>query len=184
MYIATADIETYLGKTLSTTEEAKYNALIVYTKAFLDSLIGDLSSSDKTFYIEYEEAYVKAWVVEFEVPTVNVTELKEINSDTYTWTLRVVWPYANRLQITDIEDYTFDDDYPQFEVVVTSGYSTIPEDLKYAQLLMVMMEASKSSWRNIKSYTLWPRSFSYADDQEEMANTIRTILSPYMLTIM
>lgn len=166
--------------TLDSATSTKVSMLIDVQQSMLDELIWDLSYSQKSEDVRICDINGNG-VIQFS--NLNIVSIDEINWQSYTWVLNtdysIQYPKNSCVQFRNIGSYLSWLMFPYFNVKYTSWYSTIPKEIQYLQYLLVENELNKSWWKEVKSYSLWPRSVTFAD--ETNANTAQTILNNYYI---
>jgi len=159
--------------------DSRLVSLIDYTKGILDDNIWDLTSQDWTETItrcDIQEYYYLL------LKHINITALKSINWVTYSWVLntdyRILDPQWRKLWINDLWNYVPTDTH--FNIIYTAWFTTIPEKIKTAQLMLIESEFNKDGWKTIWSYTLWPRMVKYVTPEwEQLLKTVDGIINSY-----
>lgn len=168
--------------TLDSATSNKVALLIDSTQDTLDSIIGDLSYSQKSEDIRICDIYNNT----VQLTNLNVESIDEINGQSYTGVLGVDYqiqpPKNSRVLFKTFAQYLSWLQFNYFTIKYTSGYQTIPDDIKYLQYLLVNGELNKEWNKEVKSYSLWPRSVTFADtDSFNMASkTISKYSIPYV----
>lgn len=166
--------------TLDSATSTRVSSLIDVTKEILDDVIGDL-----TYWLKTEDIRVcditEEWVIQFS--NLYIESINEVNGLSYTWVLNTDYqiqpPKDSCVCFLNISTYLSSLRFAYFPIDYISWCSTIPEDIKYLQYLMVEWELNKSWWKEVKSYSLWPRSVTFADD--EKANSAQKIINNYYI---
>lgn len=179
-YASLADIQAKLWiETLDTFTTTRLNFFLTKTTAIINSLLWTLESSDKIEQIKLCDIK-DCW---FYLSQRNVTAIKKINWITYTW---VKWTdyqivLGRKIIIYDIANYLANLNFLYFDIEYTSWYTTIPEDIKYLQCIMVDWEFNSEWWAKLKSYSLWPRSVTFMTKNEEDFDFFKSIMWNYNL---
>jgi len=165
--------------TLDSATSTRVSMLIDSTQVILDNLIWDLSYWQKSEDIRICDMY--NWKIQFS--NLGIVSIDEINWLSYTGILntdyQIQLPHNSCVQFKNISDYLWWLLFSYFNVKYTSWYSTIPDDIKYLQYLMVEWELEKQWGKEVKSYNLWPRSVTFSDD--ENYNSAQKIISNYYI---
>ena len=180
MYITISDYQTYIWRTLSVTETATITALIAQTKYMIDRITWPLDQDDRDFDIDFSYAYMKSGIVEIEFKTNNITIVKKVNWLSYTWGYKIIWKRSQIVQFFDINQVlnSWNEWYTSFKVNVTCWYSTIPDDIKLANMIMVQTLANPQRiW--VKNETTWPHKIEYTDQNMQFPDVVSSILSRY-----
>ena len=184
-YITVNEYMQYAGITsLDTTTSSRVSILLDSTKAEMDNLIWDLTLNQKTEQIRYCDVVCNRWYYDTIVCwNIEIKSLDEINNTSYTWVLnidyQIIKPLKSRIVIKDLVIYINGLVFDYFDITYTSWYSVIPNDIKYLQYLLVSGELAKQSGKEIKSYTLWPRQFTFSDTNS--LDTAKKTISNYSL---
>lgn len=176
------DISDYLQyawlTTLDSATSTKVSLLIDITKEMLDDIVWDLTYWQKSEDIRVCDI-TQTWCIGFS--NLNIASIDEINWQSFTGVLNTDYqiqpPHNTFVQFRNIWTYLSWLMFSYFNVKYTSWYSTIPGDIKYLQYLMVEWELNKEWWKEVKSYSLWPRSVTFADETSE--NTAKKIIGNY-----
>ena len=171
--------------TLDTVTSNKVAILMDSVKSVLDNTIWDLSLNQKEEQINYCDIREDvSWCALIECNNVEIKSLDEINWTSYTWVLnndyQIVKPKKSRLIVWDLSTYLNGLNFRYFNIKYTSWYSVIPNDVKYLQYLLTAWEMAKQWWQEVKSYTLWPRSFTFKD--QSSYDIWKNIISNYYIT--
>lgn len=184
-YISIQEYMDFAGiTTLDAITSTKISAILDSTKSIIDNVIGDVSLSQKTQQIKYCDIARMYWFYDtIACQNIEIQSLDEINWKSYTWVLntdyQITPPLKSRIVIRNIASYINGLIFDWFEIKYTSGFSTIPNDIKYLQYLMASWEIAKQNWQEVKSYTLWPRKVEFKD--EVALNKSMAIISNYSL---
>lgn len=176
MFINLMELKNYLWIT-DNTKDGRLNQILVQSRGVIQSSLGDFSEADRTFTFEYCDAQN----LELSFNTINITSIISIDWVAFTSDYKILWALKNRIYIKDLLDYLDWERY--FDVVVKSWYSydDTPQALKVLQLQICSLFYAEKSWRLVKTYSLWPRSFTFADssDTENTVMSINTLLNQY-----
>ncbi len=184
-YVDLDEVKTYLWIELANTEfDSRLNLLIKSTWALLNFLIWDLKEWPHTDQL----TICKINWCEIDVKHYNVTVLLSISWESYTGVInedyRILWP--NTLWIKDIYDYEISQD-KYFDLEYTAWYADDSDEyalLKQLQLYIIDLEFNgKEAWQLVKQYRLWPRTFTYADTDEnaKLVWSIESIINIFTL---
>jgi len=162
------DISDYLWfawlTSLDSATSTRVSLLIDTTQDMLEDLVWDL-----TYWQKSEDIRVcdisKMWWVQFS--NIEIASIDEINGTSFTGVANVEFqiqpPHNSYVEFRYISTYLSWLLFPYFNVKYTSWFVTIPEEIKYLQYLMVVWELNKEWWKEVKSYSLWPRSVTFSD---------------------
>lgn len=160
--------ETLTGKTVSTSQEDYYNAIIAKTKSMLENLLGyslDSQNASSTRYFQYNKSDKYLTFDPFE--TITSVKLVRDAEDIFTFTdddyrvhtsngiTKSIEPYNLCIQNSCCTDHT------QLKVVAEWEWDTIPTDLQYLWTDMVTHYTDSNN--NLKSQTLGTHSYTKAD---------------------
>ena len=171
-YITIAEYMQYAWvTTLDTNTSNQVAILLPATKAVIDWVIGDVSYWQKTEKIKYcdvvrgQGGY--GWYDTIECLNIWIKSLDEINGRSYTGILDTAYqitpPMDSRIVIRDLATYVNALIFDYFTIKYTSGFQTIPDDIKYLQYLLVVWEQAKQSGQEVSRYTMWPRTLVFKD---------------------
>lgn len=179
-YITIQDYLSFAWLTsLDTATSTRVSILIDVSQETLNRLIWDFTYSQKSEDIKICDIY--DWKVQFS--NFNIISIDEINWLSFTGVLNTDYqiqpPKNSQVQFKNISHYIAWLAYPYFNIKYTSWYTDIPDEIKYLQYLLVSWEINKESWKEVKSYSLWPRSVTFTDDTS--ASTANQIIANYSL---
>lgn len=160
-WVELSDVKSYLWIT-DTNSDDKLNLLIPAVQETLINIIGDISESDKTDQISFCELNDIDW--SFLVNNSNVTVIKSIDWTSYSGTLNIDYMirYWRKLYIRNLVDFIdTSKNFWFFDIIYTSGYSTIPSDIKLLMYIMISAEMSREWGQTPASYTVGDVSVSY-----------------------
>ena len=180
-YITSQDFTNLTWQTITNT--ARFTALLSSTKLVIDGLIGDLQDRDVTFFVPTRDLYFLNWILKTYTTIINITDVKQINGENYTWKHQISWRNKN---IVLLEDYNLpNSDFGGYNILLRAGFttSTMPDDIKLLQAKLIQLELSLDWGKKIKSHKLWPRTIVYADEQVNTwdFNLLSSIIDNYMI---
>lgn len=112
----------------------------------------------------------------------NVVSVDEIDGTPYTGVLGTDYvidePNQRKVSFSNFPTSYVDSNFCTFEVTYTSGFDPVPDDIKYAQSLLVVAQLNKQDGRDLKSYKLRERTVTFTDDN--MYSQFVTLLGPYI----
>lgn len=78
------------------------------------------------------------------------------------------------VNITNFPSSDINTEFCTFEITYTSGFDPIPDDIIYAQSLLVVSEMSKQNGQDLKSYKLRERTVTFKDEStfEQFSNLL------------
>jgi len=179
---------------LTTLESAKEYSWITDTSqdAIIESLILSFDSFiEKSIWVIEQKAIDEEITLceiysnwSFYLSNKPITVLNSINWIAYTWVLntdyKIVW---NKLIVNDVSDYLTDLKFWSITINYTAWYSPVPADVTLAVNRMIAWELNKQGWESLKSYKMWPRSYSFAWEwdlsADQVASSSFAILNNY-----
>lgn len=174
-------VKTYLWIT-GTAEDARLTAILNGVEAFVFNIIWDVSNGDKTETINVSSVDVATETIPLK--NFRVTKIKTVNWNDFTskvnWTDYLIRS-NDTVTITNICSFISDLNFDVFDIVYTSGFTTIPVDLENAVAELVGFIFAKELGKNISSETTGPRKvgFSSEDTTDTKLNEALTVINNY-----
>ena len=180
MYIDLEELKLFLWIT-TTDQDDKLAQILNLSRWVVVSSLWDFLEWEREFVFNLCDG---RWL-ELNFNTINITEIVKINSKTFDTPEKdfmILPPLDSRVYIKDLSRY-LEWVTKYFKVLVKSWFAEadLPQDLKTLQLQICSLFYGTSKWQRLKSYTLWPRSFTFADNSETEAlvSSISNIIARY-----
>lgn len=183
MYTTLADVKTYLWITW-TADDSRLTAILNGVEAYVNNIIWDISTGDKTETINVDSIDQKTET--FPLKNKKVTKIKTVNWNDFTskvnWTDYLI-RVDDTVTINDIFTFISDLNFDVFDIVYTSWFITVPKDLQNAIAELVWFDFAKELAKNISSETTWPRKVSYSgiETKDIKVNEALTVINNYQV---
>ena len=165
-YITLNEAKTFLGIT-DTSQDSSITQMIPIAKWMTDQIIWNLESSDKTETINLCSLQYYYWIHLY-LKNIEVTAIKSIDWITYTGVLgtdyKIIWENKRKIRFDNLEWYLENVNWFYFDVVYTSWFAVIPENIKLLQYLLIWWMLSKENWKEVESIMLWDVSMTFKKD--------------------
>ena len=165
---------------VDTLTENRITFFLDATTSIINNIVWDLTLSNKTEDIKYCDIHDNS----FTLSNANVTQIKEIESKTYTWVLNtdykiVLW---TKIIIFDLNNYLTSNNFEYFSITYESWYDPVPKDIVLLQSLMVVWELSKVDGQKVSNHKVGDVTISFDNTQNDMGQSLlKWILSNYKI---
>lgn len=175
--VTLAEVKQYLRiPTSDTTNDVLLQSLIDSVESYIKQEIWILASTTVKEKINVCDVSID-WSIYLKN---NVISISKINGQAYSW---IDWKDfiidSNKIIVKNIGNYLLWLEFMYFDIEYVWWYSTIPEDIKLALKMLVGIEFSKDWWKNIESYTLWPRTVKFNLSANKESLSAMSMLNKY-----
>ena len=171
-YTDTQNVKNKLGiDTSDTSMDQQIDYYIDNTKPIMDTLLWcDLTTKkQRKDTIKYSNIYKYGYNYVISLSCPNVDTIDTIDGNVYTWIkwedYKITWYLKNEVYIN--QRFTTTPIYFELlEIEYTAWYDTAPQELSFAQDMLVEWLISQKLWRDIVSEKSWPRTVQFASKED------------------
>lgn len=177
-FVTSTDVIKFMWvSSVSTEVSDKINYLLDLTTGTIQNKIGNVIYNESLVERIPLSSILKS--CDILLRSMNVRSINKLWWEDYVWIscedLFIINPLNRRIKILDIWNYISNDQYLSglLKVEYSAWYDydpsadpvidDIPQDIKTAQLLLIMYELQRDNWWSfLKKYVMWPRTIEYA----------------------
>ena len=174
MYVSLTDIKNWLG-----INSTNYNTLLTNIESMAEDYINNYCWVDSFEQWQYTETFTYIWYWPYFLKNYPATSLDKINDEAVSYTLDTDYRLKNDRILEFASHITLEENenFNTIKFTYTAWYSTLPDDIKLATLMVVGNLFNDIRKNGISAYQQGDLSITY--DKEKLNETLKNVLSKY-----